>query len=63
MEDRDRSAGLEHILQWQAGGGTWRVVSLRNDVIQIALCRRDGVEVERVHSADPDLLHYARHLH
>jgi len=43
--------------RWEAFGGTWRIASRFGSSVVVSLCRCDGgEEVERLESADPDLL-------
>jgi hypothetical protein len=45
--------------RWETAGGTWRLLSLTPVSATVALCRCDGgEEVERLVSADPELLAY-----
>lgn len=48
---------MNRLQRWTDFGGTWQVVSQNQDAVTISLCRCDGgEEVERLTSADPDLL-------
>ncbi|HET9872474.1 MAG TPA: hypothetical protein VFP89_07760 [Propionibacteriaceae bacterium] len=48
---------MNRLQRWTDFGGTWQVVSQNQDAVTISLCRCDGgEEVERLTSANPNLL-------
>ena len=50
---------LARLLRWEDAGGTWQLAGRRTDEVTVALCRCDGgEEVDRLVSADPDLIRY-----
>ena len=50
---------LGHLLRWEDAGGTWQVTALSASHASVSLCRCDGgEEIERLTSADPELLAY-----
>jgi hypothetical protein len=52
----DAAARLD---RWATAGGTWQLLTRTPTSATVALCRCDGgEEVERIVSADPDLLAY-----
>lgn len=56
MTDHDVSADLDRLRRWEDLGGTWRVVSRREGVLVLSLCRCDGgEEVDRLASRAHDL--------
>jgi hypothetical protein len=55
---------IEVLQRWQAFGATWRVVSQTSSGVTLALCRCDGgEEVERLSSADPELIDWLARRH
>jgi hypothetical protein len=50
---------VARLRRWEASGATWRVVARTPSELVIALLTCDaGEEVDRFHSADPNLLAY-----
>ena len=55
----DSDDPVEMLRRWTDVGGTWRVHGRRRDTLIIGLYRCDGgEEVDRLISADPNLLRY-----
>ena len=55
----DQPRSVEILERWQCFGATWRVVSLTEESVTIALCRCDGgEEVQRLTATDGDLLRW-----
>jgi NAD(P)-dependent dehydrogenase (short-subunit alcohol dehydrogenase family) len=53
------SAALDQLRRWEDSGATWRVVSRTHDGVDLALLTCDaGEEVDRLRSADADLIAY-----
>lgn len=44
--------------RWEAAGGIWRTRSLSEDAAEVDLCTCHGEPVERIESADRELLAY-----
>jgi hypothetical protein len=55
------SSDLDQLRRWEDGGGTWRVLALTSDHVEIALFTcSGGEEMARLRSSDPALLDYVR---
>jgi hypothetical protein len=53
------SEELDRLRRWEDSGATWRIVVRRPDAVEIALHTCDaGAQVDRMVTADPDLLDY-----
>jgi hypothetical protein len=53
------SAAVATLRRWEGSGAVWQVVGRSSGTLTIALLTCDaGQEVERLSSADPDLLAY-----
>ncbi len=54
---RAASGALDTVRRWEESGATWRVLSRTPAGVVVALLTCDaGEEVDRISSADPDLL-------
>jgi hypothetical protein len=49
---------IEVLRRWEDHGAVWRVVALSDDHAVIDLCTCYGEPVDRLESADPDLLRF-----
>jgi hypothetical protein len=48
---------VDHLRRWEEFGAVWRVVRRDRDSVTISMCRCDGgEEVDRLTSADPELV-------
>ncbi|SDS01716.1 hypothetical protein [Microlunatus soli] len=57
VEDAPRTSAVDQVRRWQDLGGTWRVLARRHGQVTVSLCRCDaGEEVDRLTTADPDLI-------
>jgi hypothetical protein len=53
------SDDLERLRRWENSGATWRIVVRRPDDVEIALLTCDaGEQVDRLVTADPEVLDY-----
>jgi len=56
------TSDLERLRRWEDAGGTWQLAGTgATGEVRLVLCRCDGgEEVDRLVSADPDLIAYVR---
>jgi len=46
--------------RWRDHGATWRLLELTGSDVELELCTCSGEPVDRVHSADPEIVRYLR---
>jgi hypothetical protein len=58
--DATGSAARAVLDRWEEHGAVWRVATLTPERAQVDLCACTGEPVDRLESADPDLIAYLR---
>ncbi len=54
------SVSIEYLKDWELHGATWRPISVSDERAVIELCTCSGEPMDRVQSAQPELIEYVR---
>lgn len=55
----DEVTEVARLQRWEDSGAVWRVLRRTDEAVTVSLCRCDGgEEVDRITSADPELIRF-----
>jgi len=58
-----RPVSIDELEQWVRSGAQWRVVDISQQRAVVDMCTCTGEPMERVESADPEVIDYLRTAH
>jgi hypothetical protein len=53
-------ATVKDLKSWVQNGGVWRIVDISGEHVTVDLCTCTGERMDRVGSADPEVIDYVR---